>query len=80
MGDDDKPVIEAPYVTVRQLAAMWGTNTSHILSYAKRLRDPLPVRYIAGKTRGGFISTRELEEWVARNTVLHSERAEAALG
>lgn len=72
-------VLAAPFLTVKQLAEMWGTNVTTILSYAKRRTDPLPIRYIEGKTRGGFLSTAEVEAWVARNTVLHDERVEASL-
>lgn len=75
----DSSIFEAPYVTTVQLASMWGTNLKTIMQYAKRMNDPLPVRYIRGKVRGGFVSMRELNAWVERNTVMHGERVEDAL-
>lgn len=66
--------IAPPYMTVSQLASMWGTKVETIRTYARRADDPLPIRYIAGKSRYGFIALSELEPWVERNTCLLGER------
>lgn len=65
-------------VTVPQLAAQTGTKPSKLMEYAARSEDPLPVRYVRGKVRSGFVLVSELDEWLARNTCLYMERGEYA--
>ena len=48
------------------------------MEYAARSEDPLPVRYVRGKVRSGFVLVSELDEWMARNTCLYMERGEYA--
>lgn len=63
-----------PYMTVGQLAAMWGTKPSKLHELARRRDDPLPIRYVKGKSRSGFLALAEVECWVERNTCLYQER------
>lgn len=63
-----------PYVTTRQLAEMWGTKVETLRTYARRAQDPLPIRYIDGRVRGGFLAVAELEPWVERNTHILGEQ------
>lgn len=65
-------------VTVPQLAKQTGTKPSKLMEYAARSEDPLPVRYVRGKVRSGFVLTPELYDWMARNTCLYMERVEYA--
>lgn len=65
-------------VTVPQLAAQMGTKPSKLHDLAARADDPLPIRYVCGKERSGFVRVTELDEWLARNTCLYMERSEYA--
>ena len=78
MGLDEAVVVAPVCVTVPQLAAQTGTKPSKLMEYAARSDDPLPVRYVRGKVRSGFVLVSELDEWMARNTCLYMERGEYA--
>lgn len=71
------PMGIAPYMTVTELADSWGTNPDKLHEYARRESDPLPIRYIKGKTRYGIVMVEEVNEWLLRNTVLANERKSA---
>ena len=60
------------YMSAKQVAEALGTNQTHVLEYARRKDDPLPLRYIKGKRNGEF------DEWLIRNTCLYNERKEYA--
>lgn len=62
------------YLTVPELADQLGVQPHSIREYACREEDPLPIRYMKGKERSGFVIVEELNEWLARNTCLHTER------
>lgn len=62
------------YMTVLALAEELGVKPSTIREFACRCEDPLPIRYIKGKERSGFVIVAELNEWMGRNTCLHTER------
>ncbi|BDE94908.1 hypothetical protein [Raoultibacter timonensis] len=64
------------YMTAPELASQWGVKLAHLYELASRSIDPLPLRYERGKTRSGFLIIEELNDWIARNTVLYSERKE----
>lgn len=66
-----------PYLTVRGLAEAWGTNVTTIGEYARRTVDPLPVRYIGDKKRGGIVIVAEANEWLERNSRFAAEKGEA---
>lgn len=66
-----------PYMTIKELAESLGTNADKIREYARRVNDPLPVRYLAGKTRYGIVVVEEVTAWIDRNTVLYSEMVDA---
>lgn len=67
-------MVVAPYMTVSELAESWGTYPDQLYGYARRQSDPLPIRYIKGKTRYGIVVVEEAHEWLLRNTVLYGER------
>ena len=60
-----------PYLTTRALAQAWGTNLSTVLGYSKRADDPLPVRYIGEKKRGGIVIVAEANAWLERNSHIY---------
>ena len=64
----------ANYLTVKDIAAEIGTNNTSVLGLASREEDPLPLRYIKGKKRTGFVIVSELNEWIDRNTCFYNER------
>lgn len=66
------------YMSAKQVAEALGTNQTHVLEYARRKDDPLPLRYIKGKRNGGFVISWEFDEWLIRNTCLYNERKEYA--
>lgn len=68
----------APYLTTRKLAECWGTNLSTIHEYSRRAADPLPVRYIDGKKRGGIVIVDEASDWLRRNSTSYQERKDYA--
>lgn len=75
----EEVVLTAPVsVTVLQLAEQTGTKPSKLHELAARTEDPLPIRYVRGKVRSGFVLTPELYDWMARNTCLYMERGEYA--
>ena len=43
------------------------------MALARRAEDPLPVRYLKGKTRYGFVVVPELMEWLERNSEVRSD-------
>lgn len=65
---------EAAYIPLRDLAAQLGTRYDHLVPLAAREEDPLPVRYLKGKKRGGFVIKSEMDEWLLRNTVGYANR------
>lgn len=65
------------YMPLSAVAEQMGTRDDHLLPYIRRREDPLPVRYLAGKKRGGFVIVAELNEWINRNTVGWADRDKA---
>ncbi|MBX9032640.1 hypothetical protein [Gordonibacter massiliensis (ex Traore et al. 2017)] len=66
------------YMNVPELASQLGTKPETLREYACRSDDPLPIHYIRGKERSGFVIVAELNEWLERNTCLHLERKDYA--
>ena len=64
----------ATYMTAPELAEEWGVKLNSVYALAGASKDPLPIHYVMGKTRNGFVIVDELNEWIGRNTVLYSER------
>lgn len=56
------------------LADQMGTRYDRLLEYARREDDPLPVRLMPGRSRGGFVLPSEFDEWVRRNCPLYRDR------
>lgn len=65
-------------MTSREVAEQIGTNHSIVLEYARRKDDPLPLRYIKGRVKGGFVIVAELIDWIERNTCTYNERRDYA--
>lgn len=61
----------------REIAEQLGTNHATVLEYARRTDDPLPLRYIKGKRKGGFVIVTEFEDWLKRNSCSYAERLQA---
>lgn len=69
--------MESPVlITTKDVAQKLGTNHATVLEYARRQEDPLPLRYIKGKSNGGFVVVEEFLEWIKRNTCMFNERKE----
>lgn len=62
------------YMTVKELSKQSGLDPDTIRCYARRDKDPLPVRYMPGMRRGGFISVNEMDSWLERNGRLMVDR------
>lgn len=54
-----------------------GWDRHYLYELAAREEDPLPVRYLPGKVRGGFVLRSEFEEWIRRNAPQYRERGKA---
>ncbi len=65
-------------LSTKEVAAQLGTNQSEVLKLARRSEDPLPLRYLKGKARGGFTLVDELTAWLIRNTCMYTERKDYA--
>lgn len=59
--------------TVPDLAKQMHKDTARLYEYARRPKDPLPVRYLDGE-RYGSVSVMEWDEWFRRNGALFNER------
>ena len=62
------------FMSVRQLADETGWDVKQIYAYASDRSDPLPIRYVRGRCRGGVVIVDEVKEWISRNSRLYSER------
>lgn len=62
------------YLTFPELARQLGTRPDHLMPYVNRELDPLPLRFIKGKRRSGFVVVEEMNEWIERNTVHYQEK------
>lgn len=61
---------QAPvYMPLSAVARQMGTRDDYLLPYIRRAEDPMPVRWLAGKSRYGFVIVEELNAWLERNTV-----------
>lgn len=60
-------------ITTTALAEQLGTRNDKLMALARRAEDPLPVRYLKGKTRYGFVVVPELMEWLERNSEVRSD-------
>jgi len=60
--------------TVPELAAEMHKDPSKLYEWAKRAKDPLPLRYIGGE-RYGSVLVSEFDEWFRRNGLLFNEKA-----
>ena len=56
------------YLTLDELAQQTGRSRKTLVQWARRERDPLPLRVPDGMERGYFIRFSELAEWIDRNT------------
>lgn len=65
-------------LSTKEVAAQLGTNQTEVLKLARRDVDPLPLRYLKGKARGGFALVDELTAWLIRNTCMYKERKDYA--
>ena len=63
------------YMTVKQLAEETGWDEKNIRAYAQDSNDPLPIRYVKNRKRGGIVIVDEVSEWIRRNSRLYSEKA-----
>lgn len=59
--------------TVSKLAEEMHKDSAKLYEYARRSKDPLPVRYLDGE-RYGSVSVIEWDEWFRRNAHLFNER------
>ena len=59
--------------TVSKLAEEMHKDSAKLYEYARRSKDPLPVRYLDGE-RYGSVSVIEWDEWFRRNAKLFNER------
>ncbi len=57
------------YMPLSEVALQMGTRDDNLLPYIRRAEDPMPVRWLAGKSRYGFVIVAELNAWLERNTV-----------
>ena len=62
------------YMTVKQLAEETGWDEKNIRAYAQDSNDPLPIRYVKNRKRGGIVIVDEVSEWIRRNSRLYSEK------
>lgn len=62
------------YMTLAELARQLGTRADRLAEFCRREEDPLPVRFMPGRQRGGFVIVSEVDEWMERNTVPWKER------
>ena len=70
---------QAPvYMPLSAVARQMGTRDDYLLPYIRRAEDPMPVRWLAGKSRYGFVIVAELNAWLERNTVGWAGRGERA--
>lgn len=60
-------------ITIGTLAEQLGTRRDHLMVYARRAEDPLPVRYLDGKKRNGFVIVAEFVAWLERNSEVRSD-------
>ncbi|MEC4294015.1 hypothetical protein [Adlercreutzia shanghongiae] len=60
-------------ITTTALAEQLGTRRDKLMVYARRADDPLPVRYLSGKKRYGFVVVAELMDWLERNSEVRSD-------
>ncbi len=61
-------------IRASRLAEEAGWSPDTVYELAAREDDPLPVRYLPGRTRGGVVVESEFLEWMERNSVMYSER------
>lgn len=62
------------YMPLSEVALQMGTRDDKLLPYIRRSEDPMPVRYLPGKRRYGFVIVAELNDWLARNALGWAER------
>lgn len=60
-------------ITMGPLAEQLGTRKDHLMVYARRAEDPLPLRYLDGKKRYGFVIVPEFVAWLERNSEVRSD-------
>lgn len=60
--------------TVPELAAQMHKDASKLYEWAKRPKDPLPLRYVDGERYGAVLVT-EFEQWFRRNGLLFNEKS-----
>lgn len=60
-------------ITIGPLAEQLGTRRDHLMVYARRAEDPLPLRYLDGKKRNGFVIVAEFVAWLERNSEVRSD-------
>ncbi|MCI8425694.1 MAG: hypothetical protein HFJ72_08575 [Adlercreutzia sp.] len=61
-------------MTFTELARQLGTRTDRLLEYVRRADDPLPVRLLPNRGRGGVVNVAEFDAWFARNAVPYGDR------
>jgi len=66
--------MERVMITVPDFCDEAHKSREQVYSWARRKKDPLPVRYVDGE-RYGAILVSELAEWWRRNGTLMSERS-----
>ena len=60
-------------ITMGPLAEQLGTRKDKLMAYARRAEDPLPLRYLDGKKRNGFVIVAEFVAWLERNSEVRSD-------
>ena len=60
-------------MTMGLLAEQLGTRKDKLMVYARRAEDPLPVRYLDGKKRYGFVMVSEFSAWLERTSEVRSD-------
>ena len=56
------------FLTVDEVCTQLGRSRRTVMEWARRGRDPLPLRIPDGMGRGAFIRFSELADWLDRNT------------
>ena len=61
-------------ITVPELAEQMHKSTDQLYAWARREKDPMPLRYVSGERYGSML-VDEFSEWFKRNGELMSERS-----
>ena len=57
------------WLSATMVASELEMDVKRVREWAKRMDDPLPVRYIDGNRRQWRVRRKDMDEWLMRNSI-----------